>query len=100
MNIPQLECFVALVDEGSFTRAARELGVAPRWPAPEEERSAGWIERPPRGIALAPAGRTLLPEARAAVRAVERGRRGARAALELEAGELEVATVVLVAVGL
>ena len=58
------------------------------------------IERLPRGITLTPAGRTLLPEARAAVRAVERGRRAARSALALEAGELEIATVLSMAVGL
>src|SRR5206468_3472895 len=57
-------------------------------------------ERLPRGIVLTPAGRTLLPEARAAVRAVERGRRAARAALALDAGELEIATVLSMAVGL
>src|SRR6266404_4275986 len=77
MNLRQLECFVAVVDEGSFTRAARAIGIA-----------------------LTPAGRSLLPEARAAVRAVERGRRGALAALALETGELEIATVLSMAVGL
>src|SRR6476469_6672216 len=66
MNFRQLACFVAVVEEGSFTRA----------------------------------GRSLLPEARAAVRAVERGRRAARSALALEAGELEIATVLSMAVGL
>jgi DNA-binding transcriptional LysR family regulator len=58
------------------------------------------LERLPRGVALTPAGRTLLPEARAAIRAVERGRRAARAALALEAGDLEIATVLSMAVGL
>jgi DNA-binding transcriptional LysR family regulator len=105
MNIRQLACFVAVVDEGSFTRAARAVGIAQPSLSQhirtlEEELSGRLIERLPRGIALTPAGRTLLPEARAAVRAVERGRRGARAALELEAGELEVATVLSMAVGL
>jgi len=28
MNIRQLACFVAVVDEGSFTRAARAIGIA------------------------------------------------------------------------
>src|SRR5712692_5937523 len=28
MNLRQLECFVAVVDEGSFTRAARAIGIA------------------------------------------------------------------------
>src|SRR5438445_5059075 len=105
MNLRQLECFVAVVDEGSFTRAARAIGVAQpslsqHIRALEEELNGRLIEGLPRGIALTPAGRTLLPDARAAVRAVERGRRGARAALALEAGELEIATVLSMAVGL
>lgn len=105
MNFRQLACFVALVDEGSFTRAARAIGIAQpslsqHIRALEEELNGRLVERLPRGIALTPAGRSLLPEARAAVRAVERGRRGARAALALEAGELEIATVLSMAVGL
>ncbi len=105
MNIRQLACFVALVDEGSFTRAARVVGMAQPSLSQhirtlEQELNGRLVERLPRGIALTPAGRSLLPEARAAVRAVERGRRGARAALALEAGELEIATVLSMAVGL
>src|ERR1700693_2317014 len=105
MNLRQLTCFVAVVDEGSFTRAARAIGIAQPSLSQhirvlEEELNGRLIERLPRGIALTPAGRTLLPEARAAGRAVERGRRGARAALALEAGELEIATVLSMAVGL
>jgi DNA-binding transcriptional LysR family regulator len=105
MNFRQLTCFVAVVDHGSFTRAAREIGIAQpslsqHIRALEDELNGRLIERLPRGIALTPAGRTLLPEARAAVRAVERGRRGARAVLALEAGELEIATVLSMAVGL
>jgi DNA-binding transcriptional LysR family regulator len=105
MNIRQLACFVAVVDEGSFTRAARAIGIAQpslsqHIRALEDELNGRLIERLPRGVALTPAGRTLLPEARAAVRAVERGRRGVRASLALEAGELEIATVLSMAVGL
>src|SRR3982750_3366715 len=105
MNFRQLSCFVAVVDEGSFTRAARAIGIAQpslsqHIRALEEELDGRLLERLPRGVGLTPAGRTLLPAARAAVRAVERGRRGARAALALEAGELEIATVLSMAVGL
>src|SRR6266496_2856110 len=105
MNIRQLACFVAVVDEGSFTRAARRIGItqpslSQHIRALEEELDGAVLERLSRGITLTPAGRSLLPEARAAVRAVERGRRGARAALALEAGELEIATVLSMAVGL
>src|SRR5467141_1497648 len=102
MNIRQLECFVAVVDEVSFTRAARAIGIAQPSLSQhirvlEEELNGRLIERLPRGIALTPAGRVLLPEARAAVRAVERG---GRAALAVEGGELEIATVLSMAVGL
>ena len=58
------------------------------------------LDRLPRGVSLTPAGRTLLPEARLAVRALERGRQAPRSALALEAGELEIATVLSMAVGL
>src|SRR3954468_15691741 len=105
MNVRQLECFVAVVEEGSFTRGARRVGISQ--PSLSEqvralERALGGqvLERHPRGVTLTPAGRNLLPEARAAVRAIERGRRAARAALALESGELEIATVLSMAVGL
>jgi len=105
MNVRQLTCFVAIVEDGSFTRAARRVGIAQpslsqHIRALEEELGGAVLERHPRGISLTPAGRSLLPEARAAVRAVERGRRAARAALALESGDLEIATVLSMAVGL
>jgi DNA-binding transcriptional LysR family regulator len=105
MNLRQLACFVAIVEEGSFTRAARRVGItqpslSQHVRSLEEELGGAVLERLPRGVALTPAGRTLLPEARAALRAVERGRRGARAALALETGDLEIATVLSMAVGL
>src|SRR6266516_327245 len=105
MSLRQFACFVAVVDEGSFTHAARKLGITQpslshHVRALEEDIGGPLLERLPRGVALTPAGRTLLPEARAAVRAVERGRRAARSALALEAGDLEIATVLSMAVGL
>src|SRR2546430_9097143 len=79
MNIRQLACFVAVVEEGSFTRAAGQIGItqpslSQHIRALEADVGGAVIERLPRGIMLTPAGRTLLPEARAALRAVERGR--------------------------
>src|SRR3954449_1990887 len=104
MNFRQLECFVAVVDEGSFTRTSRLIGIAKpslaqHIKALELELDGALLDRLPRGVSLTPAGRSLLPEARTAVRAVERGRQGARSALALELGELEIATVLSMAVG-
>ena len=85
MNLRQLECFVAVVEEGSFTRAARRVGIAQpslsqHIRALEEELNGSVLDRLPHGAALTPAGRGLLPEARAALRAVERAPRRARRA--------------------
>src|SRR3954464_6247128 len=104
MNFRQLECFVAVIDEGSFTRAARRLGItqpslSQHIKTLESELDGAVLDRLPRGVSLTPAGRALLPEARLAVRALERGRQGARSALALELGELEIATVLSMAVG-
>ncbi len=104
MNFRQLECFVAVVDEGSFTRAARRLGItqpslSQHVKTLESELDGALLDRLPRGVSLTPAGRALLPEARLALRALERGRQGARSALVLELGELEIATVLSMAVG-
>src|SRR6478752_4662107 len=105
MKFRQLECFIAVVDEGSFTRAARRIGIAQpslsqHIKALEEELDGTLLERLPRGVSLTPAGRALLPEARIALRAFERGVRGARSTLASEGGELEIATVLSMAVGL
>src|SRR5262245_34648567 len=104
MKLRQLECFVAVVEEGAFTRAARRLGIAQ--PSLSEqirtlERELGGplVERLPRGLSVTPAGRAPLPEARTALRAAERGARSARAALEVGTGDLEIATVLSLAVG-
>jgi DNA-binding transcriptional LysR family regulator len=105
MNLRQLAAFLAVVEEGSFTRAARRLGVAQPSLSQQirhlEERLGGpLLERLPRGVRLTAAGKALLPEAQTAVRAAERARSAARMALGLEAGELEVATLLSMTVGI
>ncbi|OBC04737.1 hypothetical protein A5784_12290 [Mycobacterium sp. 852013-50091_SCH5140682] len=105
MTLRQFQYFVAIVDEGSFTRAAHRLYVAQpslskQLSALEREVGAPLIERLPRGIRLTAAGRAFLPEARAAIHSEERARRAARMARDLTSAEIEVATVMSIAVGI
>ena len=104
MNLRQLQYFVAIADDGSFTRAARRLLVAQpslsqQIRSLEQELGGPLLERLPKGVRLSAAGHAFIPEARAAVAHAERATRNARSALGLEAGELEVATVTSVAFG-
>lgn len=72
LEIRHLRAFIAVVDAGSVTRAAVALGVGQ--PALsrtitqlEERLQTRLVERGPRGVTPTPAGRRVLPEARAAV---------------------------------
>src|SRR5581483_351568 len=105
MDLRRLSSFLALVEEGSFTKAARRLGItqpslSQQIRTLEAEVGGALLERLPRGVRLTPAGRALLPEAQAAGRAGGRAGNAARMALALEAGELEVATLLSMAVGI
>jgi DNA-binding transcriptional LysR family regulator len=105
MDLRRLSSFLAVVEEGSFTRGARKLGItqpslSQQIRTLESELGGQLLERLPRGIRLTAAGRALLPEAQAAVRAAERAGNAARMAIGLEAGELEVATLLSMAVGI
>lgn len=105
MNLRQLQYFVAVVEEGSFTRAAQRLFVAQpslskQLAALESELGGALLERLPRGVRLTPSGRAFLPDARATILSAERARRSAQMAHDLTAGELEIATVMSIAIGL
>ena len=105
MNLRRLEYFIAIAEEGSFRAAAARERVAPpslsqQMRILEREVGGRLFERLARGTRLTPAGRALLPEAQTAVRAARRAERAARAALDLQRAELEVATVLSLAVGL
>lgn len=104
MSLRQLEYLVTIVDEGSFTRAAEVLHVTQ--PALSHqvralERSFGGplLERLPRSVRLTPMGRAVLPHARAALADADRARVAARQASDLLAGELQVATVYSISLG-
>lgn len=105
MTLRQLLYFVTVVDEGNFTRAAQRLHVAQpslskQLAALEAELGGPLVERLHRGIRLTPAGRAFLPEARTATLSAERARRAARMARDGDLGELEIATVLSIAIGL
>jgi len=103
-TLRQLEYFVTVVDETSFTKAAELLHVTQ--PALSHqirtlERSAGGplLERLPRTVRLTPTGRAMLPHARAALADAERARCAARQAAGLEVGELQIATLYSLTLG-
>lgn len=103
-TLRQLEYLVTVVDEGSFTRAAELLHVTQ--PALSHqvralERAVGGplLERLPRSIRLTTMGRAMLPHARAALADAQRAVCSARQASGLECGELQLATVYSVSLG-
>ncbi|WP_405677974.1 LysR family transcriptional regulator [Streptomyces sp. NBC_00868] len=105
MTLRQMEYFLAVVEESSFTRAADSLHVTQ--PALSHqvkalERTVGGalLERMPRGVRLTAMGRAFLPHAQLAVHSARQAERAARAAAGVAGGELHVATVHAVAVGL
>ncbi len=105
MNLRQLEYFVVIAEEGSFTRAAERLFVAQpslsqQIKVLEEELGGPLLERIPRGVRLTMAGQNFLPEARAAISHSHRALHSARMALGLEAGQLEVAVATSAAAGI
>lgn len=108
MSIPsyrRMAYWLAVVEEGSFTRAALRMHVSQpslsqQVRALEKEVGGELLERLPRSVRLTPAGKAFLPHAQIAVRAAERAQQAARSALELETGELEISTVRSIAAGI
>src|ERR1700754_356416 len=105
MTLGQLAYFAAVVEHGSFTRAAQALHVSQ--PALshqiaqlEREAGAPLLERLPRAVRPTPLGARLLPHARDTVAAAEEAHRAAQQVGNLEAGDLRVAALMSVALGI
>ena len=105
ISLRQLEYFVTVVDEGSFTRAADLLhvsqpGLSHQIQALERELGGPLLERLPRKVRLPPAGRTTLPHARASLAHAQRASSAARRASGVETGELHVGTLYSISTGI
>jgi DNA-binding transcriptional LysR family regulator len=103
-TLRQLEYFVTVVDRSSFTKAAAELHVSQpalshQIAVLEDDVGGALLDRLPRGVRLTPAGRMLLPHARAALVEAGRARSAARQATGIEAGEIHLATVYSATIG-
>jgi DNA-binding transcriptional LysR family regulator len=104
VSLRQLEYFVAVVDEGSFTAAAARLhvsqpGLSHQIQSLERQLRGPLLERLPRGVRLTPAGRTALPHARASLAHAERASTAAMRASGVDAGELHVGTLFSISIG-
>jgi len=104
ISLRQLEYFVTVVDEGSFTRAAELLcvsqpGLSHQIQALERALGGPLLERLPRKVRLTPAGRTALPHARASLAHAQRASSAARRASGVETGELHVGTLYSISAG-
>ncbi|MFK0294312.1 LysR family transcriptional regulator [Streptomyces sp. NPDC090442] len=104
MTLRQLQYLVTIVETGSFTRAAERLHVSQ--PALSRqlqilERSCGGslIERGGRPITPTPLGRAMLPHARAALFEVEKAHSAALRVVNACGGELRLATLHSISLG-
>src|ERR1700729_534607 len=105
ISLRQLEYFVTVVDEGSFTRAAELLmvsqpGLSHQIQALERDLGGPLLERLPRKVRLTPAARTPRPHARASLAHAQRASSAARRALGVETGELHVGTLYSISTGI
>jgi DNA-binding transcriptional LysR family regulator len=105
ISLRQLEYFVAVVEAGSFTRAAELLhvsqpGLSHQIQALERELGGPLLERLPRKVRLTPAGRTTLPHAQASLAHAQRASSAARRASGVETGELHVGTLYSISTGI
>jgi len=98
METRQLEYFVAVAEELSFTRAAQRMfavqsTVSAAVRALETELGTRLFDRSTRRVALSAAGAAFLPEAKAAIEALERARATVQEASEGLRGSLRIGTL-------
>jgi DNA-binding transcriptional LysR family regulator len=98
MELRQLEYFVAVVDEGSFTSAAQRECVAQPAVSAQIQRLERHVGQPlllrsRRGVALTQAGQAFLPHARAALAAVRAAQDAVDDVAGLVRGTLAIGTV-------
>src|SRR3954464_15216654 len=105
MTLGQLAYFVAVVEHGSFTAAARALHVSQ--PALshqiallEREAGAPLLERLPRAVTPTALGERLLPHAKATGDAVDEGHTAAQQGGDIPGGDLRGAPLLSVALGI
>jgi DNA-binding transcriptional LysR family regulator len=103
MDDRRLRYFLAVVDEGSVTRAARRLRVAQpslsqALRAFERELDVQLFHRVGRGVRLSAAGEALTGPARQILRAMDDARSAISGVMELKTGTLEIAALATLAV--
>lgn len=103
MDERRLRYFLAVVEEGSVTRAARRLRVAQpslsqALRAFESELGVPLFHRVGRGLRLSSAGEALVGPARQIQRAIDEARHVITGVLELQTGTLEIAALATLAV--
>ncbi|MGI5244680.1 LysR family transcriptional regulator [Dactylosporangium sp. CA-139066] len=98
MELHQLEYFLAVAEEGGFTRAAERLriaqpGVSAQVRKLERELGQPLLDRSARTVRLTAAGEAVLPYARAALSAVEGARQAVDELAGLRRGRVAIGTV-------
>jgi LysR family transcriptional regulator, carnitine catabolism transcriptional activator len=103
MDERKLRYFLAIVDEGSVTRAAARLHVAQPSLSQalrglETELGAQLFQRVGRGLRLSAAGQALIGPARQALRAIDHARDAVAGVVELQTGTIDLAALATLAV--